>query len=207
MTTLTETAFERVCRAVADHTGRPVRGGGANRSAVCPAHDDNDPSLSISRAHDRVLVNCQAGCDIDAILTEIGLTRADLFDEPAKPAEQHGRPTLVTTYEYTDAGGKVLFCKGRFQPKDFRVWRPKPGGGKDWGIGDAPRVLYRLPRIIEAIRQGHTILLVEGEKDVHSAERAGAVATCKPSGSAANISRTYLGRTRPSACRGRTWRT
>lgn len=184
MTTITETAFERVCRAVADHTGRPVRGGGANRSAVCPAHDDNDPSLSITRAHDRVLINCQAGCDIDAILQEIGLTRADLFDEPAKPTEQPGRPTLVATYEYTDPNGKVLFCKGRFQPKDFRVWRPKPGGGKDWGIGGAPRVLYRLPKIIQAISEGRPILLVEGEKDVHAAERAGAVATCNFDGAA-----------------------
>lgn len=190
MTTITETAFERVCRAVADHTGRPVRGGGTNRAAVCPAHDDNDPSLSITRAADRVLVNCQAGCDVDAILTEIGLTRADLFDQPRQHTEKPGRPTLVIAYEYTDADGRVLFYKGRYQPKDFRVWRPKPGGGKEWGIGDAPRVLYRLPKVTEAIREGRPILLVEGEKDVHAAERAGAVATCNFDGAAKPNQRT-----------------
>lgn len=184
MTTITETAFERVCRVVADHTGRPVRGSGANRSAVCPAHDDNDPSLSITRAHDRVLINCQAGCDIDAILQEIGLTRGDLFDKPHERTDKTARPVLIATYEYTDPQGKVLFCKGRYQPKDFRVWRPKAGGGKDWGIGDAPRVLYRLPNIVQAISEGRTILLVEGEKDVHAAEKAGAVATCNFDGAA-----------------------
>src|SRR5690606_30344497 len=95
MTTPSEYAFDRVCRAVEERTGRPVRGGGANRMAICPAHDDNDPSLSITRSHDRALVNCQAGCDIDAILTEIGLTRADLFDQPAQAAEKPGKPVLV----------------------------------------------------------------------------------------------------------------
>lgn len=184
MTTPSEYAFDRVCRAVEERTGRPVRGGGANRMAICPAHDDNDPSLSITRSHDRALVNCQAGCDIDAILTEIGLTRADLFDQPAQAAEKPGKPVLVTTYEYTDAEGNVLFCKGRYQPKTFRVWRPKPGGGKEWGIGDAPRVLYRLPNVVRAISEGRPVLLVEGEKDVHAAERAGAVATCNFDGAA-----------------------
>lgn len=184
MTTPSENAFDRVCRAIGEHTGRPVRGGGINRMAVCPAHDDNDPSLSITRAHDRVLINCQAGCDIDAILQEVGLARADLFDQPAERTERPGKPVLVTTYEYTDASGNVLFCKGRYQPRGFRVWRPRPGGGKEWGIGDTPRVLYRLPRVIEAITEGHPILLVEGEKDVHSAERAGAVATCNFDGAA-----------------------
>ena len=50
--------------------------GGARRSgpgwlARCPAHDDNDPSLSISERTGKLLVHCFAGCDqqdvIDAL--------------------------------------------------------------------------------------------------------------------------------------------
>jgi DNA primase len=38
--------------------------------AVCPAHDDHDPSLSISEGKDgRVLLKCFAGCQFDAILS------------------------------------------------------------------------------------------------------------------------------------------
>lgn len=184
MTTITETAFERVCRAVEDHTGRPTRGSATNRMAVCPAHDDNDPSLSITRATDRVLINCQAGCDTTTILQELNLAAADLFDQPQERDRRAGRPTVVTTYDYTDENGTVLFCKDRLMPKSFRIWRPGTSRRKEWGIGDARRVLYRLPKIIEAISEGRPILLVEGEKDVHSAERAGAVATCNFDGAA-----------------------
>ena len=44
------------------------------------------------------------------------------------------------------------------------------------------RVLYSLPRVIEAVAAGRTIYVVEGEKDVHAIERAGEVATCNPGG-------------------------
>ena len=42
------------------------------------------------------------------------------------------------------------------------------------------RVLYSLPRVIEAVAAGRTIYVVEGEKDVHAIERAGE--TCNPGG-------------------------
>ena len=44
------------------------------------------------------------------------------------------------------------------------------------------RVPYRLPRVIETAKAGGTIYVVEGEKDVHAIEAAGAVATCNPMG-------------------------
>jgi 5S rRNA maturation endonuclease (ribonuclease M5) len=43
-------------------------------------------------------------------------------------------------------------------------------------------VLYRLPKVIEAGKNGGTIWLCEGEKDVHALERAGAVGTTSPGG-------------------------
>jgi hypothetical protein len=183
-THMTETAFDRICRLIETATGRTPRGSHAQRSAHCPAHDDTNPSLSITAAPDRVLVNCQAGCDTDSILEAIGASSADLFDAPLERDKPRDTYTVVATYQYTDPGGRVLYCKERRMPKDFRVWRPDGRGGKQWGIGDAPRVLYRLPQVLAAIQTGTPIYLVEGEKDVHAAENAGAVATCNFDGAA-----------------------
>ena len=43
-------------------------------------------------------------------------------------------------------------------------------------------MLYRLPAVLRAVKQGETIYICEGEKDVHAAEDAGAVATTNPMG-------------------------
>jgi hypothetical protein len=45
----------------------------------CPAHDDHNPSFSIRAAdeHDGIIAYCFAGCEYDAILKALGLTRAE----------------------------------------------------------------------------------------------------------------------------------
>jgi hypothetical protein len=54
--------------------------GGSTWKALCPAHDDQDPSLSITEGDNgRVLLHCFAGCDERAILQAMGLTFRDLF--------------------------------------------------------------------------------------------------------------------------------
>jgi putative DNA primase/helicase len=37
----------------------------------CPAHDDRNPSLSVSKANGRLLVHCHAGCTQDAVIGEL----------------------------------------------------------------------------------------------------------------------------------------
>ena len=52
--------------------------------APCTAHDDHEPSLSLSEGADgRALLMCHAGCTTDAVLAKLGLTMADLFVKPA----------------------------------------------------------------------------------------------------------------------------
>lgn len=36
--------------------------------ARCPAHDDSNPSLSITQAEDKVLVHCHAGCSQEELV-------------------------------------------------------------------------------------------------------------------------------------------
>ena len=67
---------------------------------------------------------------------------------------------MVATYEYYAADGTLLYTKTRFEPKGF-VQRAASGATKLDGV---PRVLYRLPELIEAA--GATIYIAEGEKDV-----------------------------------------
>lgn len=46
----------------------------------CPSHEDRNPSLSIGIGDDgRVLVNCHAGCTLDAVCSALTLRPADLF--------------------------------------------------------------------------------------------------------------------------------
>ena len=79
----------------------------------------------------------------------------------------------------------LLFQSVRYEPKGFFLRKPDgKGGWVDKGIfenGTRP-VPYRLPRVAEAVREGSTIFVVEGEKDVHRLEREGLVATTNPMG-------------------------
>jgi len=52
--------------------------------ARCPAHEDLNPSLSITEGDDgQVLVHCFAGCKITEIVAAIGLEEKDLFADNA----------------------------------------------------------------------------------------------------------------------------
>ncbi len=50
--------------------------------ALCPAHEDREPSLSIAEGDDnRALVNCFAGCETSEIVAGLKLKMKDLFKE------------------------------------------------------------------------------------------------------------------------------
>jgi 5S rRNA maturation endonuclease (ribonuclease M5) len=92
-------------------------------------------------------------------------------------------PNVVAEYEYTDEQGALLFVVCRLDPKGFRQRKPDGEGGWNYRLGDTRKVLYRLPQVLEAKAKGEWIYLVEGEKDVHTLERFGKVATTAPGGS------------------------
>ena len=124
-----------------------------------------------------------------------------------KKAQREGKP--VAFYDYEDEQGRPLYQVVRFDPKGFSQRRPYEGGWA-WGItegcyvrgggdtlsldddppDDAERVpleacrlvLYRLPKIVAAVKAGLSIHIVEGEEDVHALEQLGLVATCNAGG-------------------------
>lgn len=151
---------------------------GNGYEARCPAHPNDDRSLTIGEGDDgRILLKCHVGCTIDAICDALHINTRDLF--PDKPDTA---PRPVAVYNYVDETGALLYQVVRFQPKTFRQRRPVPGGDWIWSLGDTRRVLYRLPDVNAAVERGDTIYLAEGEKDVEALRGVGVTATCNPGG-------------------------
>lgn len=75
----TSGALDAFVRAL-ESSGSTVRKGwGTQHSAVCPAHDDRDPSLSFTESDDgQVLFTCHGGCERDDILSALGLSWSDV---------------------------------------------------------------------------------------------------------------------------------
>jgi len=168
-----------------------VRMSGGSWMARCPAagHEDSTASLHISRGDTHpVVLTCHAGCERQEILAALGFTWDDLCspkdsDEPGAGEWTPNGPAIAV-YDYTDEEGTLLYQVVRAAGKKFsqRVPDRKRKTGWRWKLGDTRRVLYRLPKVIEALRDGEMIYVCEGEKDVHAIEAAGATATCNSGG-------------------------
>ncbi len=70
--------------------------------ALCPAHEDREPSLSVSEGDDgRVLLRCFAGCENEEIVSALGLEMKDLFERNGVPVP--GRKKFMRTPPKTPA--------------------------------------------------------------------------------------------------------
>jgi 5S rRNA maturation endonuclease (ribonuclease M5) len=133
---------------------------GSGYMACCPAHDDRDPSLSISVGDNgKILFHCHTGCSQEAVLKAIG------------------GAIEVAAYDYTDEKGKLLFQCVRKEPKEFTQRHPVNGHWV-WNLKGVRRVLYHLPEIIAA----EQVIIVEGEKDAETVRALGFTATTSPMG-------------------------
>jgi hypothetical protein len=64
------------------------------------------------------------------------------------------------------------------EPKRF--WQRRPDGNGGWikDLKGVRLVLYRLPELLK--RRAESVYICEGEKDVHTLESFGLLATCNP---------------------------
>jgi len=159
--------------------------------ALCPAHDDHNPSLNVNYADDgeTVVTYCQVGCSQDAVRAAAGLKYRDYFPDRYDPySTPVGRAEAV--YPYVDADGRPLFEVVRAWDATAnskwirnRVVDPGEESGFRWNLnGIKARPLFRLPQVINAVQDGREIWIVEGEKDVLRLEGLGEVATCNHGG-------------------------
>lgn len=115
--------------------------------ACCPAHDDHNPSLSVSEQGGKILMHCHAGCTNEDVCAALGIGVRDLFEDDLRggrraPSPKGGRsavthsavPTpapagaskkksgghgrLVCEYIYRDPAGGELFKVGRYVRDD-----------------------------------------------------------------------------------------
>jgi hypothetical protein len=177
---------------------------GVKSMVVCPAHDDKQPSLSVApggnpapgQTPQPVVFNCHAGCSPSMIIEAGGLDWSQVMSAQEAPVgEPVSRWTPAGTashvYQYRRADNLLLY-------EVLRV--PLPGGGKKifqrrpdaeakhgyaWNLDGVERVIYRLPHVLKAVREGRTIHVAEGEKCVEALQTVipdGEQATCNPMG-------------------------
>lgn len=144
-------AFDRLIDAL-QSTGKVLRINGVQGMAQCPSHDDTQPSLSLRAIDGMVLTYCFAGCGADDIVAALGLTMADLYDNPRG-----------ISYSYPD--GRIV---DRTPSKRFKQRGNRKG-----------KALYKSDQISDA---DTTVYVVEGEKDVNAIESVGGVAVSPPMG-------------------------
>lgn len=69
------------------------RSGTGRWMASCPSHADKTASLSLRQLDDgRILLHCFAGCNVDEVLSAIGMTINDLFPQRLQGGKPERRP-------------------------------------------------------------------------------------------------------------------
>ena len=81
--------------------------------ASCPAHQDAEPSLSVTFTAERILLHCFAGCSADAIVNALGLEWRDLFPSPGDSSSGGGE----TAKRRGGEAAKGEAVKGTAQPQ------------------------------------------------------------------------------------------
>ncbi len=204
------TPTETVLSALSDLGCEPRPCGGSYK-ARCPAHDDGNPSLSVSTSEDgKCLVCCHAGCSHAQIVSELGLEQADLFPGDGhaghlrarytKPAALDTRRRYATAREaaesltrslgqwdhkwhYDDADGYATGLVLRWDSPTGKEIRPISLVEGGWVIGAHadPRPLWNLPDLSDAKQ----VFLCEGEPAASCAFEMGLHATTSQGGSKA----------------------
>ena len=166
-----------------ERLGKRPKKKGRGWMSLCPAHDDKDPSLSVSEGQSgKVLVTCFGSCTFEAVRDALGLgsgppqqilpspKRKD--DEPPKPRRLPNGPDY-TFHNYVYATGDLAFIVSRqdFRSggKDFKQWTPTGDPELFLPVGmPKDRPLFHLPGLSTEGR----VAVVEGEKCVLAVEKA-----------------------------------
>lgn len=112
---------------------------------------------------------------------------------------------MTKAYIYTDESDKPLFEVCRFEyeedgqrKKTFLQRHYEPGhpkakaDGYVWNLNGVRSVVYRLPEVVQAIKDGKTVYVVEGEKDADTMAALGYCATTNPGGASKQGSSKWL---------------
>lgn len=162
MMAATATAFDRIIDAL-HRVGRQVKHDRPNHAmAQCPAHDDRNPSLSVTGTDSQAMLHCFAGCHPDDVLAALGMASRDLFNEPME-----GPYGLGPAIRYTYPDGRENWRS--VIRKDFRR-------NDSHARTEGPKLLYRS----DVIGDAEHVYVCEGEKDADAVAAAGGIAVACP---------------------------
>lgn len=154
----------------------------------CPAHNDKQASLTITKGNKCTLFYCHAGCSVEDILAAVGLEKKDTFYDKEEYTtnwknyvESREKRKIEAVYNYVSCNGTYTFTKIRLEGKKLL-----------YGILENERFTYGLPRntprkslkaiygnvkaLNKAINENKPIFIVEGEKDVDTMAKQGYIA-------------------------------
>jgi hypothetical protein len=157
--------------------------------ALCPAHEDHDPSLHIQEGDDgRALLICRAGCEQTRVMDALkarGLKPGDLFPDEAGAkscpkvtrSASKGRERLAKRYAILDGSGALQGIHERWEDpatpdkKSFR-WKLPNGKYSRGVINPAAMPLYN-SELVRSWPEGCRVVLCEGETPAESLSRLG----------------------------------
>lgn len=152
----------------------------------CPAHDDKQASLTITKGSDSILIHCHAGCSIEDVLLAAGLKKSDLFWQEKRTGgrwqsfiESREKKKIEAVYHYTSLNGAYAFTKVRMQGKKM-LYGILENGRFTYGLKGRSRkelkAVYApggMQAISRAVAGGKPIFIPEGEKDTDTLEKRG----------------------------------
>lgn len=161
---------------------------GDKAQCKCPAHDDKQASLTITRGRKCTLFHCHAGCTLDSVLSAVGLEKNDTFynTEPQHAnwkiyVESREKRKIEAVYNYVSCNGSYAFTKIRLEGKKILYGRLE-NTRFSYGLPrDKPRKSYRaiygdLNAIQKAVQTSQPVFVPEGEKDVDTLIKQGYIA-------------------------------
>lgn len=154
--------------------------------AKCPAHDDRQASLTITKGQRCTLFKCHAGCQTEDVLQAAGLELKDTFYEHRQAnvekwksyVEAREKRKIEAIYNYYSVNGDYAYTKLRLENKKI-IYGKLSNDRFSYGLGhDKPRKSYMavygdIQTVKKSISEGRTIFIPEGEKDVDTLTQKG----------------------------------
>ena len=152
----------------------------------CPAHDDKQASLTISKGRKCTLFYCHAGCKLDDILSAAGIKKTDTFYENKEKSanwrkfiESREQRKIEGIYPYYCIDDeKYAFHKIRLSGKKIIYGRLENDKFRYGLSRNKPRKAYRaiygnIQNIYRAIQENRPVYITEGEKDADTMTKKG----------------------------------